>query len=237
MGGPARVGRPGRVVIIPARGRLTGLNRPPRVIARRAPRGPVPLVVGFRGQRIGYWREPRTFFYGGRMRRLVALTAIGTLAVGTAVYYPRGYLALSRPLCSGRTDEGCELRWRDVPTEDGSVVPQCVQYCARAVQPRAVAVAQTPPAPTGNASGCEIKAFSDPELQGSTFTTSDNYPSLGEWTQQISSLQVVAGTWDFFTDDNYGGEVIRLAPGDYPKMEENWVNQISSFMCVQPDGQ
>lgn len=50
----------------------------------------------------------------------------------------------------------------------------------------------------------------------------------------MASIQAIAGTWDFFTDDNYGGETIRLTPGEYRTLGENWTHQISSFMCVEP---
>lgn len=79
-----------------------------------------------------------------------------------------------------------------------------------------------------------MKGFSEPDLQGESFTTTDNYPDMKEWNDQIGSVQVVSGTWEFFSDDNYGGESMRLAPGDYRQLGESWQFQISSFMCSEP---
>jgi hypothetical protein len=196
--------------------------------------------VGWRGRQFGFWRGSRSFWYGGILRRLVAIGSIGAIYYGTEEYYPYGYVAMARPYCSGVDDNGCVLQWRDVPTEDGSVIPQCVQACRQGVTPTVVSAAQAqPPAPTGNDAGCEVKGFSEPELQGSSFTTTDSYPTMDEWKQQVGSLQVVSGTWDFYSDDNYGGEAIRLAPGTYRTLGDNWTNAISSFMCASPgsDGQ
>ena len=136
-------------------------------------------------------------------------------------------------MCTGQTDEGCSLAWRDVPTEEGTVVPQCVQFCPQTVQPQPVSVVQAPPTPVQSAGGCEVRAYTEADLRGETFTTGDSYPDMGDWAQQIVSLQVVAGTWDFYAEDNYGGEAVRLPPGDYPALPEGWANQISSFMCVR----
>ena len=165
---------------------------------------------------------------------LVALGALGVVYYGTEPYYPVAYTAVAQPYCSGETEDGCSLTWRDVATEDGGVIPQCVQYCPRGVQPVAVSAAQQPPAQTGNEEGCEVTGFSDPELQGQSFTTGDSYPTMDEWKQQVASLQITSGTWDFFSDENFGGESIRLTPGSYRTLGDNWTNAISSFMCSQP---
>jgi hypothetical protein len=173
-------------------------------------------------------------WWGGIRRTLVVLGALGVVYYGAAPYYPVAYAAVARPYCGGETENGCNLTWRDVPTEDGQVIPQCVQYCPRGVEPVAVSAAQQPPAPTGNEQGCEVKGYSEPDLQGQSFTTGDSYPTMDEWKQQVGSLEVISGTWDFYSDDNYGGESIRLTPGQYRTLGDNWTNAISSFMCSQP---
>jgi hypothetical protein len=193
--------------------------------------------MSFRGGRYAVYRGPRRFWSGGVWRTLVGLSALGVVYYGTTSYYPYGYVAAARPYCGGTDEDGCTLTWRDVPTEDGGALAQCVQYCPQGVVPRPVAMvgpAPQPPAPTGNEDGCEVKGFSEPNLQGESFVTGDSYPTMDEWKQQVASIQVIAGTWDFFTDDNYGGETIRLTPGEYRTLGENWTHQISSFMCVEP---
>jgi hypothetical protein len=190
----------------------------------------------YRGRHWGYWRGPRHIWIGGILRRLVLYSAIPAVYYGTQAYYPQGYVAMARPYCGGQTEDGCNLVWRDVPTEDGGSVPQCVQFCPQGVSPQPVAVssAQTAPEPMGNEGACEFKAFSEPDLQGESFTTTDNYPTMQEWNDQIGSIQVTAGTWEFFSDENYGGESMRLTPGDYRTLGDNWNFQISSFMCSEP---
>ena len=45
---------------------------------------------------------------------------------------------------------------------------------------------------------------------------------MKEWNDQIGSFRSSPGTWEFFSDDNFGGKSIRLAPGDYRQLGENW---------------
>jgi len=54
------------------------------------------------------------------------------------------------------------------------------------------------------------------------------------WQNEISSIQVQSGTWDFFTADNYGGNTMRLTAGTYPTLTPDWDKKINSFMCVEP---
>jgi Beta/Gamma crystallin len=51
---------------------------------------------------------------------------------------------------------------------------------------------------------------------------------------EIASIVVAAGTWDFFADENFGGESLRLTPGTYPRLAPEWTRHIGSFMCVEP---
>jgi len=55
--------------------------------------------------------------------------ALAAIVVGGYYYQPYGLVEVEPPACTGVTDEGCELRMTEVPTEDGEVVPQCVQFC------------------------------------------------------------------------------------------------------------
>jgi hypothetical protein len=82
---------------------------------------------------------------------------------------------------------------------------------------------------------CTLTIFSDPNLTGKSEETSDNLPRLdvSGWQNEISSLLVKSGTWDFYSEPEYKGQVIRLAPGSYPVLEAQWTKRISSFMCVR----
>jgi Beta/Gamma crystallin len=84
---------------------------------------------------------------------------------------------------------------------------------------------------------CQIAVYSEPNLTGQAFETADNQPRLDQnrWQNQITSVIVKGGTWDFFPDLEYRGgpPVLRLAPGSYPALEPQWVKRIGSFMCVR----
>jgi hypothetical protein len=173
---------------------------------------------------------------GGGWQTLVALSALSGIFVGSDYFIPDGYVSIAAPVCSGLTAEGCSLRWQQVATDDGGSVAQCVQYCprARAAVATATAVsalAQTPPA----APGCDLEIFAGPNLASTSARTMQDQPDLtpSGWDKEISSIRVIAGTWDFFSDQQYGGDVMRLDPGSYGMLDANWSKQISSFMCAQ----
>jgi hypothetical protein len=150
-------------------------------------------------------------------------------------YFPEGYLAYAEPVCTGYTEDGCSLRWQDVAADDGSTIPQCVQYCPRSRRgpPEGAALAPAPLA-QGQRKGCEVEVFSDKNLAGSSFKTSEDQPLLNDqWDKQISSINVISGTWDFSTDAQFNGDAMRLEPGNYRDLGPNWDDQISSFMCTK----
>ena len=67
-----------------------------------------------------------------RRRRAEQALSVAVLAlfIGSAYYYPYRYLPYDGPVCGGVTENGCELRWMDVPTEDSDeTMPQCVEFC------------------------------------------------------------------------------------------------------------
>jgi hypothetical protein len=82
----------------------------------------VPRVTGG----TAFIARPRARF----ARRLLPLVALGTIYIGSRYYYPYRYLPYDGPVCRGVTANGCELRWMDVPTEDGDETAlQCVEFC------------------------------------------------------------------------------------------------------------
>jgi hypothetical protein len=184
------------------------------------------------------WRGgQRRMWWGNKWRVFVPLTALGVVALGGAYYYPDAYLTVARPYCEGITPEGCRLNWQRVEFEDGDGDWQCVQYCRRPGAPppaRTVALAAPPPPPQNDA--CEISIFSEPNFAGTNATATDEQPRLNEtgWQNQIASVKVAAGTWDFFSDPEFTGETMRLQPGEYPDLGAEWAKKAGSFMCVQP---
>jgi hypothetical protein len=63
-------------------------------------------------------------------RRHVPIRFLAPLFVAGYYYYPYRYLTYDAPVCSGLTDNGCQLQWTEVPLEDGEGSAwQCVEYC------------------------------------------------------------------------------------------------------------
>jgi hypothetical protein len=216
------------------------------------------------------WRRParvvvirdRWRFWGGYgWRTYVPFTALATLAVGTAVFYPAGYVSMPEPACAGITPDGNRLRWMEVPTEEGGTEWQCVAYSPEpnrvvselmlpdeppmAMPPSAVGTLPAPGAEIASASaqqggrrGCELVIYSDANLRGTSAPTDEDQADLGPdgWKDEIASIEVKSGTWDFFTGDNYTGEMMRLGPGSHATLDAKWTRHIGSFMCSRPAG-
>jgi hypothetical protein len=92
--------------------------------------GPVGVTT-FRGARVNFIRGRHRFFRNGAYIPLVAIGALGAIAIGSRYYTPYAYVDGPGPdACMGPTDDGmCELRLTEVPLEDGTAVMQCVAYC------------------------------------------------------------------------------------------------------------
>lgn len=113
----------------------------PRGVAPRIGGGPgVGLQTGsfrggagaamIRGRNFSVWRGgPYRVRRGNNWRTFVALSTLGALTIGAAVYYPYAYIDAPAPLCEGLTEDACELRWQEVPMVDGALEFQCVAYC------------------------------------------------------------------------------------------------------------
>jgi hypothetical protein len=176
---------------------------------------------------------------GGYKHFFIPVGLLGVALIGGSYWYPDGYVAIAGPLCTGLTPDGCQLEWRTVNFEDGGYATQCVQYCPQAGPPPAQ-VATLPPPPALALNGnCQLTIYENANFGGLSAPTSDNQPLLSEagWKDEISSIQVESGTWDFFNDENFGGESMRMAAGSYPQLVPEWNKRIGSFMCVEPGDQ
>jgi hypothetical protein len=83
---------------------------------------------------------------------------------------------------------------------------------------------------------CEVTIYPDVNFSGTGVSTGEEQPALSQsgWQNQIASIQVKSGTWDFFSDENFGGQAMRLQPGPYQDLGPEWTKKIGSFQCVQP---
>jgi Beta/Gamma crystallin len=109
------------------------------------------------------------------------------------------------------------LRWRSVSTDDGSTIPQCVQFCPRNGATAAPAPGPTPAPPR---EGCEVEVFQEPNLSGQSAKATEDQPVLNEWDKQISSIHVIAGTWEFSNQQQHGGDALRVLPGNYQDLAD-----------------
>ena len=89
------------------------------------------------------------------------------------------------------------------------------------------------PAP---ATGCELLIYSEANFKGLSAPADEDQPGLGEsgWKNEIASVEIKSGTWDFYSDEDYGGEMMRLGAGTYPTLDPKWAKHIGSFMCSTP---
>lgn len=244
--GPANLSRgvgPSNLTRAVGRAPLGGRANLGRVAGARGPMAGLGAATLINNRRVAIFRQPRSFWRGNTMIRLIAVGTLGAIVVGGLQYYPDGYVMMPRPACSGITPEGCSLRWQAVPTMEGGSEAQCVQFCpqgrAAMLEQRVSEMAPQPVAVPGPgaaplAQGCEISIFAAPNFTGDAARTNDSQPNLNEqWERQIASVQVLAGTWDFFKAEDYNGEAMRLGPGEYRDLGP-WTKQISSFMCSEP---
>jgi hypothetical protein len=182
-------------------------------------------------------KDSKFMWIRGQRRPFVPVGLLGVVLIGGSYWYPDGYVSMEGPACTGFTSDGCQLQWRMVDFEDGGGEPQCVQYCPQAgPPPEQVATLPPPPPPLSENGACQTTIYSEANFGGNSAPTGDSQPSLSPagWRNEISSIVVGAGTWEFFSDENFSGESMRLSPGTYPTLSAEWTKRIGSFMCVQP---
>ncbi|MEJ2377588.1 MAG: hypothetical protein P8Y71_20085 [Pseudolabrys sp.] len=82
------------------------------------------------GRNYSTWRGGRyRVRYNNRWVTFVPLAALTAILIGGDHYYPNAYISAPEDYCGGVTEDGCELRWREVETIEGDLVGQCVAYC------------------------------------------------------------------------------------------------------------
>ena len=186
-------------------------------------------------------RDRRRIFVNNRWRTLIPLIALGTFMYDDDTYYADGYVSMAEPGCTGYAEDGSRLRWMAVPTEDGGSEYQCVSYSTQrnrtvteiavpeepmaeappVAEPETVGVgpanepAGASPPPAAPATGCELLIYSEANFKGLSAPVDENQSSLSEdgWQNEIASVQIKSGTWDFYSDEDYAGEMMRLSAG------------------------
>ena len=85
----------------------------------------------------------------------------------------------------------------------------------------------------GAARACEVIVFRDAKFEGQKWTSSTAVSKMDDnWNDQISSIVVISGTWNFYQDWYYKGPSFQLKPGEYSYVGDKWNDRISSFRCV-----
>jgi hypothetical protein len=77
-----------------------------------------------------------------------------------------------------------------------------------------------------------LDIFAEPDFKGDSDETGDDQPELGNWENAIRSIEVKSGTWNFYTEPDYKGEVMRLPPGKYGTLDEPFSKKVGSFSCI-----
>ena len=202
-------------------------------------------------------RDPRRIWIGDGWRTFPVYTAIGLWTFAGATLFADGYVNVASNACYGPTDDGCRLRWQELTFAEGGSDYQCVKYCktrtaggpvrlaedddqttgAVSVSAAASAAASTGAAASAGSTpaaegACDLTIYEHPNFKGMAAANQEDRPTLEDsgWKDAISSIEVKSGIWDFFTEDNYRGEAMRLKPGQYATLHA-FSQKIGSLMC------
>jgi hypothetical protein len=95
--------------------------------------GDVPAIgvsrASIRGENYSVWRHGYHAHYHGRLYTCVALSALPAILIAANQFYPFAYIDAPESYCDGLTEDGCQLVWQNVETDEGDIIPQCVAYC------------------------------------------------------------------------------------------------------------
>lgn len=85
--------------------------------------------------------------------------------------------------------------------------------------------------------GCDVTIYQHAQFAGAARRFTGDVPWVGDaWNDQVSSIVISAGVWQFFQHARYEGAVMTLRPGAVGYVGDRWNDQISSFRCVQGTG-
>jgi hypothetical protein len=83
----------------------------------------------------------------------------------------------------------------------------------------------------------QIVVFDNEDFLGDHAHIFGNMRDLGKWSNSISSMIILSGTWEFFDDEDFKGTKMgSLGPGMYPDVTAKGLknNSISSIRLVSP---
>jgi len=67
-----------------------------------------------------------------------------------------------------------------------------------------------------------MEAYVDANFKGASVTFNQDFLNIGSfWNDKITSVKVIEGTWEVFSDINYRGRSVVLKPGNYPNISIN----------------
>jgi hypothetical protein len=80
--------------------------------------------------------------------------------------------------------------------------------------------------------GAEIVVYTDADFRGKSLILRGNnangqHQFLGAFNNSISSIKVLSGTWQFFTNSNRTGLAQTLKPGNYRRLDAQMNDTIS----------
>lgn len=106
--------------------------------------------------------------------------------------------------------------------------------------PRVLRTAVGAPQPTTNAVLPQIKLYDDDNFDGDELdmygggTHAIGADVSNGWNDDVSSVIVIAGVWELFTDIDYGGRKLTLMPGVYPSIEQAGLGNVEGATAEPP---
>jgi hypothetical protein len=92
-------------------------------------------------------------------------------------------------------------------------------------------------AASSSAPAAQIVAFDNEEFLGDHVHIFGNMKDLGKWSNSISSMVILSGTWEFFDDEDFTGTSMgTLGPGTYADVTKHGLknNSVSSVWLAKP---
>jgi Beta/Gamma crystallin len=82
--------------------------------------------------------------------------------------------------------------------------------------------------------GAKVTVYQGANFNGSSaIIDDDNISYVGDaWNDQVSSIKIEQGVWEFFSEANYKGDTVVVGPGSYNVIDPYLNDRISSVKRV-----